>query len=299
MALQIDCDEDGSIGLDEFCELYIDGKFNAAEQESLVEAAPLLKKLANDRNFFGRFVIDSLTNNLSDQSDNRYGVGSLILRNLGRNSFLRVNCWSSHQDFEYIKKPDAFIYEMAHDHNFNFLTIGYFGPGYLSKYYEYDYSDLDGYIGESAGLKFIKERNLKEGDILLYRALQDVHEQFPPESMSVSINIMDANPAFQYIYQYYFDTDKNVISHVMSAKSSPSIFEIAGALNDADVDDTLAHISANSDCDMTRYRACKALVKSSNSEAEAEQRAKLGLDSNRRMVREMTRRYVSSVLQAS
>jgi hypothetical protein len=28
----------------------------------------------------------------------------------------------------------AFVYGLPHDHNFDFLTLGYFGPGYWSDY---------------------------------------------------------------------------------------------------------------------------------------------------------------------
>lgn len=34
-------------------------------------------------------------------------------------------------------------YGYPHDHNFSFLTSGYLGPGYVSDYYEYDYSSCD------------------------------------------------------------------------------------------------------------------------------------------------------------
>lgn len=40
-------------------------------------------------------------------------------------------------------------------------------------------------------IRFVERSNLAEGRMMLYRAHRDVHSQLPPESLSVSLNIMD------------------------------------------------------------------------------------------------------------
>src|SRR3546814_8782480 len=85
---------------------------------------------------------------------------------------------------------DPFFYGKAHDHNFSFLTVGYMGPGYWSEYYEYDYANVAGYVGEKVNLRYIEKSKLDEGKVMLYRIHRDVHLQLPADEMSVSLNIM-------------------------------------------------------------------------------------------------------------
>src|SRR3546814_33924 len=77
---------------------------------------------------------------------------------------------------------DPFFYGKAHDHNFSFLTVGYMGPGYWSEYYEYDYANVAGYVGEKVNLRYIEKSKLDEGKVMLYRIHRDVHLQLPARS---------------------------------------------------------------------------------------------------------------------
>jgi hypothetical protein len=134
----------------------------------------------------------------------------------------------------------AFAYEMPHDHNFDFLTVGYFGPGYSSDYYEYDYEKVAGGIGEKAGLRFIERSTLDPGKLMLYRANLDVHSQLAPESLSVSINIMHAGGAQGLYDQYKFDVEKDEISGVISPGGSEVFLRVAVGLGCEEAQD-LAH----------------------------------------------------------
>jgi hypothetical protein len=99
----------------------------------------------------------------------------------------------------------AFAYGLPHDHNFHFLTTGYWGPGYVSDYYDYDPETVDGRLGEPMTLKFVERSQLGEGKMLLYRAHRDIHSQLPPEQLSVSLNIMDEGEHVPWRDQYIVD----------------------------------------------------------------------------------------------
>src|SRR3546814_4352282 len=78
--------------------------------------------------------------------------------------FVRANIWPAEADHCFkASGAKTFVYGVPHDHNFSFLTSGYFGPGYRSDYYEYDYAQVAGYVGERPGLRFIERSALSEG----------------------------------------------------------------------------------------------------------------------------------------
>src|SRR3546814_6946369 len=100
--------------------------------------------------------------------------------------------WPAAGDAAYAASgPQAFAYGLPHDHNLHFLTTGYWGPGYVSDYYDYDTEAVDGRLGEPLSLQFVERSRLSEGKMMLYRAHRDVHSQLPQERLSVSLNLMD------------------------------------------------------------------------------------------------------------
>ena len=119
---------------------------------------------------------------------------------------------------------------MPHDHNFSFLTVGYFGPGYRSRYYEYDYSKVVGNIGEKPELRFVEESALYEGKMQLYRAHLDIHDQIPPESLSISLNVIQADEVSGWYDQFGFDLDSGEITGLINPNSAETFLRIAVGL---------------------------------------------------------------------
>ena len=159
--------------------------FDPQDEGSVERAARALQKLANDREFLGDLLLDMLAGRAASPQSG-YGPQAIVLSPARGDWFLRANIWPSERD-TCLKSSGAahFVYGAPHDHNFDFLTVGYFGPGYLSDYYEYDYDRVTGWRGEAAGLCFVERSALSEGKTLLYRAHSDVHSQLPPETGSI------------------------------------------------------------------------------------------------------------------
>ena len=112
---------------------------------------------------------------------------------------MRANCWPAAADSVVVNSgTDPFFYGRPHDPNFSFLTVGYVGPGYWSDYYEYDYERTVGFIGEKVDLRFVERSRLSEGKVMMYRRHRDVHSQLPPDSLSVSLNIMAVSPVTSF-----------------------------------------------------------------------------------------------------
>jgi hypothetical protein len=70
------------------------------------------------------------------------------------------------------------------------MTVGFFGPGYETTIYEYDSSKVTGFVGESVDLRFLETTQLPPGKVMLYRPHADVHAQYPPSELSISLNLM-------------------------------------------------------------------------------------------------------------
>ena len=192
--------------------------FHPHEEESLLHAARWLRRLGNDRQVLGDMLVEELKQGVKAAEDaSSYGAQVVMLCPLGGEFFMRANFWPGASDHMFrASGASAFAYELPHDHNFDFLTLGYFGPGYSSDYYEYDYAAVAGAIGEKAGLRFIERSTLTPGKLMHYRASLDVHSQLPPESLSVSVNIMHAGGAQGWLDQYRFDVESDTITGILS-----------------------------------------------------------------------------------
>lgn len=224
----IDVADTHSHALGECIEM-LSGGFDPEDECSLSNAALALRRLANDRNFLGDLLIEQFKQNHREGGhESGYGPQAIVLSpNMG-SFFLRANIWPS-EDEACFKASGAktFVYGIPHDHNFSFLAAGYFGPGYLSDYYEYDYESVAGYKGEKAGLRFVERSALTEGKLMLYRAHRDVHAQLPPESLSVSLNIMHVDPAKGWYDQYGFDLENDAVTGILNPTSTECFLRCA------------------------------------------------------------------------
>lgn len=228
----IDCGDGDSIGLAECAERFADRGFDPADEGSLQAAARDLRQLGNDRAFLGDILIDELKRRCEpDHEASSYGPQTLVLARPGSQVFLRANIWPSPD--EHILRASGtapFYFDVPHDHNFSFLTLGYFGPGYWSDYYEYDYETVAGYVGEPVDLRFVERARLDCGKLMLYRAHRDIHVQHPAEAMSVSINVMHMAPHQGWFDQYRFDVKGRRIEAILNPGAGEVALRLAVAL---------------------------------------------------------------------
>jgi hypothetical protein len=184
------------------------------QPDSLAQCAHLLAGLSRNRDFLADRVIAELKTSYRDQlAESRYSAQVFLLHRSRRGWFLRANLWPAATDAVYAASGAAtFAYGLPHDHNFHFLTTGYWGPGYVSDYYDYDPEAVDGRLGEPMTLNFVERSALGEGKMLLYRAHRDIHSQLPPERLSVSLNIMDEGEHVPWRDQYIVDLEAGTIA---------------------------------------------------------------------------------------
>ena len=136
----IDIDDAGVAGLAEVADALTTRGFSPEDEDSLHHAAGQLRRLGNNRCFLGDLLIEALvTRHRDDAGESSYGPQVIMLTPPGAGDFfLRANIWpSANEHAMRASGGAAFVYGVPHDHNFSFLTLGYFGPGYWSDYYEY------------------------------------------------------------------------------------------------------------------------------------------------------------------
>jgi hypothetical protein len=234
--------------------------FDPRDEDSLTHAAHWLRRLGNNKAFLGDILVDELkTRHGEDDGRTLYGPQVVMLSRNGGDFFMRANIWPS--EGEHMLRAsgrDSFVYELPHDHNFDFLTVGYFGPGYWSDYYEFDYAALDGWKGEPAGLRFIERSRLEPGRLMHYRAHVDVHRQLPPDKLSVSLNILHVSRAQAWFDQYRFDTEANIVGGIVNEGASECLLKIATGLGDAEALDLADHFARHHPSDRMRLAAWEA-----------------------------------------
>lgn len=258
----IDLADDAVHSLDECVERLTRRGFDPGDEASLLEAARDLRRLGNDRRFLGDILIDALKRrDRADDQATAYGPQTVMLSRPAGGFFLRANIWPAPGEHILRASGEApFYFDVPHDHNFSFLTLGYFGPGYWSDYYEYDFEAVAGYRGERVDLRFAERSRLGEGRLMLYRAHRDVHVQHPADALSVSLNVMHMAPHQGWFDQYRFDVTDQRIAGILNSGSSEAMLRVAVGLGLADALDLAEDFGRTHPSDRMRLAGWEALA---------------------------------------
>jgi hypothetical protein len=218
MALTIPVQTEESISLAEFV-ADVRATLDVDDQDSLVALAPRLRRLANDRRFLVDFINDQITGGTAFQADSVY-TSQVFELAAGPGFLVRANVWEPPPARERNPLHDRlFMYLQPHDHNFSFLTVGYFGAGYQTTIYECDPASVTGIPGDRVDMTFSETTTLPQGKVMLYRAALDIHRQEHPTEYSLSLNLLVSNPRKPRREQYYYDLEQRTI--VGSMKAAP------------------------------------------------------------------------------
>jgi len=248
--------------------------FDPAEEESVSHAANWLARLGNNRSFLGDRLIDLL----AGRNNSGNGTLAVDVRNLhrvvlappGRGHFtITAHLWPSQQEAMLRASGSAaFGYGVAHDHNHDFLTLGYFGPGCSVDDYEYDYETVVGWRGEPVQLRALGRSTHEQGRLVHYRASRDIHCQHPPQSLSVSLTLAHSHPVQGWLDHYVFDTEAGTIARVLERGPSEAFLRIAVALGSEEAKELAARFGRHHPSDRMRIAAWRALA-STAGDAEA------------------------------
>jgi hypothetical protein len=252
--------EGSAIGLDDLVEALEAQPVDVRDEDAFASWGPLLARLGRNPHFLADLAIEELKTRCGKQAGaNGYGAQVFLLRPPNGRYVLRANFWPARDDpVTRASGAAAFFYDLPHDHNFPFLTYGYLGPGYWSDYYEYDVAALAGFPGEAAGLRFVERARLEPGRLMLYRMRRDIHVQLPPDSMSVSLNILGSDPAQPWLDQYRFDIGRGTIAEGLTVTAAEAL--VAVAVHIGNGIDLAEHFARRHPCPRMRVTALDALA---------------------------------------
>ena len=259
----IKCLDDRKASLAETCEALTQHGFDPQDEESLLHAVGWLRRLGNDDRFLGDILIAELAQrHREDLGENAYSPQVIMLAPPNGNYFIRANIWpSADEHMVRASGGDSFVLGLPHDHNFDFLTLGYFGPGYWSDYYEYDYAEVTGWRGEAVpSLRHIGRSRLEPGKLMLYRAHVDVHAQYAADALSVSLNVMHTTGAQGWLDQYRFDLERREVGAIVSPGPSEAFLKLAVALGSDEALDLASRFAHRHPSDRLRLAAWDALA---------------------------------------
>jgi hypothetical protein len=258
--------------LEECVEALATWGFDPREKESISHAAHWLRRLGNDRDFLGDLLVDMLSGlaPVPHGADALSGGGpqSIMLATPGHGDFLiRAHIWPATSDHAlHANGLEAFGYGHAHDHNYDFLTLGYFGPGCEVDDYEYDCSRVTGWPREPVELRREERSRLKRGCIWHYRAHRDVHCLHPPESLSVSLKLVHTHSVQGWLDHYRFDTGAGRIESVHGHGPSETFLRLAVALGGDEAKDLAIHFGRTHASQRMRLHAWQALASAADDE---------------------------------
>ena len=237
--------------------------FNPNCPQSTDRASAILAGLYKNRDLLTPALTSALTEQAGpNPAQHRYTGQTIELGGDASAGFMiRANIWPAADD-PLMQRPGAegFQYGFAHDHNFDFLTIGYHGPGYRSDFFAYDYDRIIGFVGEDISLTPTESITLTKGTMLHYRAHQDIHRQWPPDSLSISLNIVHVHPRQSWFDQYGFDVESGRISRIVSHSSLEALLTIAPHCADDNARDVAAHMMVKHCSDAVRLTAARAMA---------------------------------------
>jgi len=192
---------------------------------NLEQTAGVLWQLRNNRDFLLNWALKRL-----EQAGrlNLVYTPQVFVIHVSEYYFIRAVIWQP--DHDQRRGEEIFFYEDPHDHNFNFFTVNYFGPGYRTVVFEYQHADVNGIADELVSVQFSEDTVLEPGKVVLFRKGVDIHTQFPPASVSISLNIMEKNlDPDQIQTQYMFNTSKGVVSSRMTRYNAETFIDLLGA----------------------------------------------------------------------
>lgn len=252
-----------SISLQEFMD-YASRCVDFSDQDSQLELAPQLTMLGNNREFLTEFMSHYVQDNLNSLAVEGTISQAVVMASNPR-FYLRMAFWLPEADIT-TGERQLYAYDQAHDHNFDFLSLAYCGSGYKTDLYEYDYAATAGYIGEKVGLRPLGRHHHQTGDVLFYRCNRDIHFQRPPDTPSITLNVISLVNQHGLKDQYFFripdvdSTEGTIYRHAEgNIEGRRTLLQIARHFRGPRLIRILADFALSYACQRTRMHALEAL----------------------------------------
>lgn len=266
MALSFELNTSNELEFSDFISR-IEKKIDRRDPQCLLDCVEDLQQLTNNDHFVTDMINEELASLDTFQKGNGHSIQSLMLfRN--RDFYIRLNAWPMLSKKEEVRNWQEYLYHYlrAHDHNFWFLTAGYFGGGYETDIWEYDPDSVLGFPGETVEMNFLGRTSLPKGKAMIYRASRDIHSQIAPKEFSLSLNIMIMSNDLLEREQYYFDTEnKRIIGNTNTSLSTRfMMIDLATQFGNAETEKLLEKIAVRHKLPHIRMKSYQAWARLSD-----------------------------------
>lgn len=237
-------------------------KCSEYKPEYFKSIADKFAQLALNKNFLMEFLVSEMQDIERFQKGNDFKPSTLLIHK-SEDYTLRAVIWLPISE-RY--PPEIFSYFEPHDHSFDFFTVGFWGPGYTTRLYEYDYERVKGIPGEIIDLRFVEEAKLTCGKVMYYYGSRDAHIQYPSDSLTVSLNLLlpKTKPAHRRQYEFEILPEKDkariVSGNIDRLLQHKTIIDAAIALGDKESIGLIKKMATKHSNEQLRAIAWKALI---------------------------------------
>ena len=207
-----------------FKELYdLLPQLDFGRKEHLEQLAILLHKLSNNTEELFRVLADFILT--PPDIKNPFTENTVVLK-IFDNCSVRINIWLPESKIANLPmaKSELHAYDLPHDHNFSFMTVGLWGKGYETDVFSYGRSEIVGYQGEKVEVNNHGRKRLKKGDVHFYTEGKDIHIQRVPEEISISLNVLiDIEHKEKITEQYRFKQIDNNSLEIVRPESAATM----------------------------------------------------------------------------
>lgn len=244
--------------------IYRDESESAYDIEKVRTAAACLGALAHSKDDIIDVICGQLDDSRKFQAGNEFQPPTFLVHEAPTYT-IRLVIWLP-QGPQAANVP--FSYEEAHDHNFDFFTVNFWGTGYTTDLYEYDYAAIKGFDTETVRLIGRGQALLSPGKTMFYRKSLDAHTQYPPDELSVSLNLI-IRPRAVLNRQYEFDLCGNDLAtlrmqHFDRYRQQRILFAFASRHGDGKSANLLAQIAKGNESAEIRALAWSAILSREN-----------------------------------
>ncbi|STY31409.1 Uncharacterised protein [Legionella wadsworthii] len=231
------------------------------QPEYLATIAQKFAQLTLNKNFLAKKLCNELNHFRTFQTDNQFKPSTIIIHR-SAHYVIRAVIWMPVSDRYQAR---VFSYFEPHDHNFDFFTANYFGPGYRTRIYHYDYEQVKGIPGEEIDLEFIEECYLTQDKVMYYFGSSDAHVQYPPESITVSLNLIlpKTHPAKRRQYEFEFLENgkaKIILGNLDRLTQMRTLIDTAISVGDGNTMELIRNIAMTHSNEQMRAIAWRAIL---------------------------------------
>ncbi|HEX3895758.1 MAG TPA: HEAT repeat domain-containing protein [Rudaea sp.] len=211
MAIVLKLDNEDRLSLREFAD-HLETTFDLEEADSLIGVAPHFRSLANDPNLVAHHFNAEIQSVLDAKSEPRQISSPFVIAS-GRNYALHAKIWMPDAQADVLRPSSGSVAgaRHAHNHNFNVMTIGYFGPGHVSDLYTFTPNEGSAHIGDRVDLRFTERVRIQKQCAVICRDTVDAHAHIAPEALSISMSLSIFSGNTQVADRFVFDPQASTI----------------------------------------------------------------------------------------